>query len=293
MKPLLSPRLGAIILALATASALAGCSALKLGYNALPGVAYLWLDRYVDFTEAQVPQVRAQLAALHDWHRHEELPRLAALLARMQQLVVGEVTAQQACAIATQVQDRLAATGEHAAAQAAQVAASLEPGQLQHLQRKHRRNNEDFFDQWLAPPPAERQERRFDQMLKRLEDFYGRLDARQRDMLREAVASSGYDASRVLAQRQQRQQDLLQVLQQIRQADAAPAQAAELLRAYVQRLRDPPDPGYRAWRQALLERGCRSFASLHHSTTADQRARALRRLQAYQRDVRELMAPPS
>lgn len=293
MKPLLSNRLGAIILALAAGLAVAGCSALKLGYNALPGVAYWWLDGYVDFTETQAPQVRQQLAALHDWHRREELPRVAALLGRMQQLAGGEVTPQQACAIVAQVQERLLAVGEHAADRAAQVAGSLGPNQLQHLQRKYRRNNQEFFDKWLAPPPAERHQRRFDKMLERLEDFYGRLDAGQRALLRDAIAGSGYDASRVLAERQRRQQDLLQVLGRIQQADAAPAQAAELLQGYVQRVHHPTDAGWRAWQQAWLDQGCRSFAALHQSTTAAQRARALRRLQTYQQDLRELMAQPS
>src|SRR5882724_11445070 len=66
-------RLGRIIGLLALATALAGCSAIKLGYNNLDHLAYWWLDSYVDFSGEQGTQVRENLAQLHQWHRTEEL----------------------------------------------------------------------------------------------------------------------------------------------------------------------------------------------------------------------------
>src|SRR5207245_8249679 len=68
-------RLARIIVLLTLVTGLAACSAIKLGYNTLGEVAYWWLDSYIDFTDAQAPLVRQDLARLHAWHRHEELPR--------------------------------------------------------------------------------------------------------------------------------------------------------------------------------------------------------------------------
>ena len=50
--------IGLLCLALA---GLSGCSALRLGYNTAPELAYWWIDGYADFDDAQAPQV-VQLA---------------------------------------------------------------------------------------------------------------------------------------------------------------------------------------------------------------------------------------
>ena len=46
------------------------------------------------------------------------------------------------------------------------------------------------------------------------------------------------------------------------------------------------------FQQTLRQEGCATFAAIHQGTTAAQREQAVRRLRAYQRDVRELMAQP-
>lgn len=291
MKSTDSTRLGGIILGLALALALAGCSAVKLGYNALPTLAYWWLDGYVDFSGEQAPPVREALADLHAWHRQQELPRVLALLARMEQLAPGEITPQQACSIAAEGRERLLAVGEHATAGAATLAAQLTDRELRHLARKFRRNNERFQHEWVALPPAERQDKRFHQMLKRLETLYGRLDAPQRAVLRERVEQSVYDPGRFLAESQRRQQDLLQVLHRLGAPGGAPEpEARALVRGWLERVEQSPDPAHRAYQEALLQESCASFAAVHRSATASQRAHAQQRLRAYQHDLRDLMA---
>ncbi|NNU44233.1 hypothetical protein [Ramlibacter montanisoli] len=89
MRSSFATRLPWIILALACSLALSACSAVKLGYNALPSLAYFWLDGYVDFSDEQAPRVRDEIANLHTWHRQQELPRVLELLARMEQLAPG------------------------------------------------------------------------------------------------------------------------------------------------------------------------------------------------------------
>lgn len=53
-----------------------------------------------------------------------------------------------------------------------------------------------------------------------------------------------------------------------------------------------PDPRYRAYEDALVRQGCRYLATVHQSTTPQQRLSAVRRLRAYQRDLEELAAEP-
>jgi hypothetical protein len=290
MNTLLRARMPGIILALAIALALSGCSAIKLGYNNLPNLAYWWMDGYVDFSDEQAPLARQELARLHGWHRQQELPRLVELLARMEQMAGADVTPQQACGLFAELRVRLEATAEQAEPAAAALASSLSPSQLAHLERKFRRNNEKYGRDWIAPPRQEQQDKFLARMLERAEAIYGRLDEPQRAALRRGIAGSIYEAPRILAERQRRQQDLLQVLQRVAEPGLPPQDARALLHGWVQRVQQSPDAGYRAWHEALVQEGCRTFAAVHQSTTSQQREQAARRLLAYQRDLRELAA---
>lgn len=282
--------LARIIVVLALAVGLAACSAVKLGYNTLPTVAYWWLDGYVDFSDEQTPQVRSELTRLHTWHRTQELPRLAGLLARLEQLAPGSVSAQQACGFVDELQARMNIVADQAEPAVVAMALALTPQQLQHLERKYRSNNETYRKEWIEAPPAEQKEKRFEQMLERSEMIYGKLDEPQRAVLHQAIEQSMFDARRILAERHRRQQDLLQTLRRLQEQAPSPEQARLLMRGYLDRAQRSPDTAYRAWQQDLLQEGCRTFAALHDSTTAAQREQAVRRLRGYQRDLRELSA---
>ncbi len=283
-------RLAGIIVALVCAFGLGGCSAIKLGYSTLPEVAYWWLDGYLDFTDTQTAQVRGDLARLHGWHRAEELPRLADLLARMELAAAGPVTGPQACAFVAEIQTRLNVVAEQAEPAVLGLAASLSAAQLRHLEAKYASNNDTWRRDWIAPAAEARREKRFEQALDRAESIYGRLDEPQREVLRQQLAASIFDPARILTERQRRQQDLLQTLRRFQTPGLAPTASRALMRGYLERAQRSPDPAYRAWQDALLEEGCRTFSALHASTTPAQREQATRRLRAYQRDLRELAA---
>jgi hypothetical protein len=279
-----------IIVVLALAVGLAACSAVKLGYNTLPNLAYWWLDGYVDFSDEQTPQVRQELTRLHTWHRTQELPRLAELLGRLEQLAPGPVSAQQACSFVGELQARMNIVADQAEPAVVAMALELTPQQLQHLDRKYRNNNEKYRKEWIEVAAAEQKEKRFEQMLERSEMIYGKLDEPQRAVLRQGIEQSMFDSRRILGERQRRQQDLLQTLRRVQENPPSPEQARVLMRAYLDRAQRSPDASYRNWQQELLQEGCRIFAALHDSTTAAQREQAVRRLRGYQRDLRELSA---
>jgi len=286
-------RLVRIIGALALAAALGACSAIKLGYNSLPDVAYWWLDRYASFSDTQSLRVRDDLRRLHAWHRATELPRLAGLLARMEQLAPGPVTAAQACAFVPEFQARFNAVADQAEPALIATALSLSARQLRHLQRKYNDNNVGWRKEWIEIPADEQKDKRFKELLERLEMIYGRLEQPQRAALRAGIERSLFDPQRILAERQRRQQDLLQVLRKLTAAPTSAADARAALRGYLERALLSPDPAYRAYQQQLTDEGCRLVAAVHESTTAAQRERAVRRLRDYQRDLRDLSAAPS
>lgn len=279
-----------IIGVLALAALLGACSAIKLGYNNLDDVAYWWLDGYLDFTETQAPRVREDLARLHVWHRSAELPRLADMLQRMEQLAPGEVTPAQACAFVTEARERLNAAAERAEPAVVTLAMSLEPAQLQHLERKYRKNDADYRKDWLALSPADLKDKRFKQVLDRSEMIYGRLGEEQQAVVRQQLDRSVFDPARILAERERRQQDALQTLRKVTVPGLSLTDARTLMRGYLERAQNSPDAAWRAYQDTLIQEGCRSFAAAHAATTPAQRENAVRRLRAYQRDLRELAA---
>ena len=286
----ISSTVARIIGLLAVAAALAGCSAIKLGYNNLGEVAYWWLDGYMDFTEEQAAPVREDLARLHLWHRTQELPRLQAVLRAFEELVPGDISAAQACAFVPQLRERLQAVTESAEPAVVTLAMGLGPDQLRHLERKYQKNNADFRKAWGQLSPSELIDKRLRQFLERSEMIYGRLDAPQRSALRRHIEQSIFDPQRILAERQRRQQDALQTLRKLAGQPVPFSEARGLLRGYLERAQYSPDPAYRSYQQALMEEACRGVSVLHNSTVGAQREAAVQRLRAYQRDLRELSA---
>ena len=286
----IASRLGRIIGLAALAAALAACSAIKLGYNNIDGLAYWWLDSYLDFSDEQETRVREDLDRLHQWHRTNELPRLAALLHAMERAAPADVTVAQACGFFTQVQQRLEALSERAEPAVVTLATGLTPEQLVYLERKYGKVNEEFRKEWIRPTASEVAEKRFDKFIERGEMIYGKLDEAQRAVVRRQLQQSAFDGKRLLAERQRRQRDTLQTLRRVAGQPIALAEARSLLRAYLDRQRQPPDAADRAYQQSLIDEACANTAALHNSTTAAQREVAVRRLRAYQRDLRELSA---
>jgi hypothetical protein len=283
-------KLARIIGVLLVAAALGACSTVRLAYNNLPELSYWWLDGYLDFDSAQTPKVRDELAQLLEWHRRNELPRVAALLQEAQALAPGEVSADQACRMAEQIRERLLAVAVQAEPAIADIALGLGDAQLQQLERKYAKINAEYHKEWLDRSKADVHERRYDRFLERLEDFYGRLEPAQRDLLRRQIAQSVFDPKLADAERRQRQREMLALLRGLQAARPPAAEARAAVHAHVLRIADPPPGPWRAHQQALLEEGCRNLAALHGVTGAGQRDKAVQRLAAYRDDVARLMA---
>jgi hypothetical protein len=281
-------KLARIIGVLVIGAALAACSAVKLAYNNLPEVSYWWLDGYVDFDGTQTPRVRDELERLLAWHRQNELPKIIALLQRAQTLALNDVTPQQTCEMVNEIRARLLALADQAEPAGAELAVSLTDAQLEQLERKYIKINADYRKDWLDRTPDQQHEKRYEQFLDRSEDFYGRLDPEQRDLLRRQVARSVFNPRELDAERKRRQQEALMLLRRFHAQKTSPAEAQVAFHAYVLRIADPPPGPWRDRQRALQQEACNDIAEFHNQTTAAQREKAVRRLQAYEGDLRDL-----
>jgi len=279
-----------MVLALCMA-VLTACSSIKLGYNGAATFSYWWLDRYLDFDRDQASRVREDLQALERWHRSTQLPSYAELMQRTQALAASpSITAAQACEVVDEAQRQLDTLAAHAVQRAVPVARTLTPAQVNHLQQRYAKLNQEFREEWIAPTAAKVQDKRYEKALERAERIYGRLDQPQREVLRQQTLASVFDAHLVDAERRRRQEDTLKTLRALAGGHATDAEANQALTALVMRWRTSPQPQYRAYSQRQMADACETAAQLHNAATPAQRAHAQRRLKDYERDLRELSA---
>jgi hypothetical protein len=281
-----------IIVLLSVAVALAGCSAIKLGYNSLPQAGAWWLDGYVDFSDDQEQRMREDIARLHQWHRREELPKIGALLQQAERMVAGDMTGDEVCALVPPIRLRIAAIFERAEPAAVTLALGLQPAQLTHLQRKYEKNNREYRKDWVDLKTGDLRDKQFKQYVDRMETVYGRLEDSQRDIVRGQVERSLFSAKTSLRERQRRQQDILQTLGKLAGQPVPLSEALAAIHHLVERGLRSPDPKYRNYEASLIQQGCANLAAVHQSTTPQQRQSAVRRLRAYQRELEELAAEP-
>jgi hypothetical protein len=287
----IADRLSRIIGLLSLAVALGACSAIQLGYNALPEVSYWWLDGYLDFEDSQRDRVREEINAVHAWHRANELPLYVTILQRVEHMVPGDTTPEQVCTLEPELRGRIAAIRARIEPAATAQALVLTAPQLKHLARKYEQRNREYADDWVRLPRDEQVDKRAKEIADRAAMLYGRLDDAQRTVIRQQMDRSALDPALILRERQRRQQDTLAVLRRI-SASPGPSidEARGLMRSLFDRMLESPDPAFRSYVDTMRQETCRIAAAVHNTTTTSQRDHAARRLRAWQRDLAELAA---
>jgi hypothetical protein len=282
-------RHASIWLALTAVLGLSGCSTIKVVYNNSDDVIYWWLDSYADLQDSQKQFTRDALADLHRWHRQQQLPEYLALLKRMQTMAPNDITPAQVCAVTEDMKTSFVTLLRFVEPANTKLASQLKPEQLVSIRKRFDKTNKTWKEDWLDPNAEERLRYRTKLATNRLEDFYGRLDKPQRDVLHKWLSDSIFDAKLSYAERERRQADSLQTFQRIAQEGSATAQAQSMLRGLTERSFNSPNERYRAYNRELWNENCEGFAKLHNSTTPAQRQPMLDALRDYEQDVKTLM----
>jgi hypothetical protein len=277
-----------IIVALAVG--LAGCSALRLGYSQGPTLAYWWADRHLDFDDRQAQRVREGLRDWFAWNRQQQLSGVADMLARAQRELPGPTSAAQLCRWNDELVVSLYQAYEQALPAMAEVALSLQPAQLKHLEGRYQRSNADFKDDFLQPQPKQRLEASVKRAIERAETLYGRLDDAQRSLIARGVAASPFDGDLWMAERLARQQDVLGSLRRWTSEASSTDQVRAGLRTLAQQTQSSHREPYRAYQQRLLAYNCQFAADIHNATTPAQRQQAVKKLKGWEQDLRALAA---
>lgn len=280
-----------IIAALATALvlALSGCSLIKLGYGQASPLAFRWLDRYVDFDDAQSLKVRTALDDALAWHRRTQLPDYVQLLARAEAEVAGDATPERMCAWAGEIRGRVEPVLQYLAPTIADVVLTLSPAQLTHIEKRFAETNEEYRDEHLQRNPQRRHKAEVKREVERAEMLYGHLDPAQRDLVAHSVSASPYVAEVAHAERKERQHDVLSLARRLREANTGRDDAIVQVRAYLNGLDHSPREGYRRYAERVRAHHCALASALHNAASAAQRREAAKKLGGYRADLRALM----
>jgi hypothetical protein len=269
---------------------LAGCSAVRFAYNQAPDLAFWWLDRYVDFDDAQEVRARAAIADWFRWHRGTQLSDYAALLAKARAEVGEPVTPAQMCRWADDISVRMDTAVEHALPPLADAVRALSPQQLDHLARKYEKNLKEYRKDFLQPDMEDRREAQFKRVLDRAEMLYGRLSDTQRERMAQWSAASPFDPEMWFTERQHRQQDALAALRRLSAEHAGQDEAQRVLKRLYDEMMHSPREAHRVYQERLWQYNCGFAAQVHNMTTPEQRAHAAKRLKGWEDDMRSLAA---
>lgn len=267
-----------------------GCSILKLSYNKAPELIYWWLDGYLNFQEAQKPEIRQELAKLHDWHYRHELPEYLRLLQRMRELAATDVDAAQVCEVVQDIRQFGRNLNTQSAAITVRLAPSFSAEQLDRLQRKFEKRNQEWREDWMDGSAEDRAAYRLKQAVKRAENLYGQIDERQEAQISAHIAVSSFDPKTSYTEIRRREDSALQILRAIQRGQLSGGAQREISRFYAE-LIDSPDPAYRQYLQTLTQESCHIIAEFHNGTSARQRQRALDKLQQYIDDLSAVRPP--
>lgn len=269
---------------------LAGCSAVRLGYDQGPQLAHWWLDGHLDFSDEQSPRVKQALAQWFRWHRHSQLDDYAGLLARAQAQVPASVTPAQLCAWGDELRQRLDPALEQALPLMADLVPLLTPAQVVQMEKRQARSNEEYRKNYLQADPQERLTAAVSRAVERAESLYGRLDDAQRELVAAAVRASSPNPQAWYAQRLARQADLLRGMRQLVDERHDRTKSLATLRQMAARMEGATRVDGRVERPPISRAGCEVAAQIHNVTTAAQRRHARDKLKGWESDLRHLAA---
>ena len=268
----------------------------RLAYDQAPHLTYWWIDGYVDSQGDQTPRLREAIDRWFVWHARTQLPEYAALLARAQREVIAPITPAAMCAWAAEAERRIDLALEAAVPGAAELMLTLTPAQLQHIERRMAKGNDETRADFLQADAAERRAASLKRVVERFERIYGRLDATQRERLAALLATASFEPERWLAERRLRQREILQTLAAVSVAggsadrNAALQQAQAAARVLAERTTRSPRADYRAYQQRLVHDNCQLAATMHNAMTPSQRQAARAKFKGWEEDLRALSA---
>jgi len=257
--------------------AVAACSTVRFAYNNIDAVIRFMASDYVEFDTAQYEQFKTRLDALHQWHRTRELPAYVALLQTAGGKVAKGVAADDVAWVIGALRSRYRLLAARAAEDAAPLLAQLSDAQIVELEKNFAEKNRKFSKERLEGDQKKLRQKRADQLL----DYFREMTGKLSDAQEARIERFADDYGRMTALRfEDRKRWQGQALLLLRTERKSPQFAAHLTALFTN-----PEEGRSAEYIAASARYESGLADLvvdiDRTLTAEQRVRAVRRMQHY------------
>ena len=287
----LTAGLQSLVLALLLLVVLSGCSTIRLGYEKLPFLAGWEIDSILDLNNDQEALVDRQLRSFQAWHRSVQLPQYAALLKTVEGQVDEPITVERVAGWRTEAVSTWPALVDQLAPAVAELALSLSPAQLDHLERKLAEGNRKIERQYfVGSNAAALRAARIKRSRERSESFLGPLTAPQLARLERRADDEGtLQTSHWWATRLPRQRLMVGLLRELATTQPPIEVASERARVVLLALLFPTEPTMRAKVAAADAAGDRYLSDMLQQTSAVQRRFLVERLRSYGSDLSRLI----
>jgi hypothetical protein len=265
-----------------------GCSAVRLGYDQADHLGYWWADHYLDLSSDKSRQFKADLKALHAWHRQTQLPEYVRLASAISARMGGEPSSAEVCEDIQVFREKFDVLLRQSVPVWARLAQQVGPEEIRHLRKKFAQEDKDWKAKWLDADLEKIHDHRFEEWLRRAESLYGRLNQNQKKFIRQAIVHSSWDPRISWERRQFRQQKIIETFEKIRQQRMSQSDAEAELAQLIEQLLNPEDPKQAAMQRKVLDEACINLAGLHQRTTPSQRLNAREKIGDYADDFRYL-----
>lgn len=257
---------------------LAGCGMIDFAYNNAPSFVASEFEDAFDLSASQTSQLDSRLDQFFDWHRREELGHYQQLLEQAALSAEDGITAAEFLKLNNDVRVAWRRSLEKAIDSLGDLAMTLDPEQIEHYQRYHRKAAEKYQD-YLEKSAQQREIYRVERSIGRLEKLFGNFTEYQEEKITARLQQLPDFYEPWIKFREARQQALVDALSDATEAGITRQKLKSILldpSTDYARTFEPARLAYwRAWAAALED--------ISPLLTKGQRRRAVEKLQQYAR----------
>jgi hypothetical protein len=165
---------------------LSACSSTTFIYNRLDFILPWYLDDYAELNREQDKYLEELLSPFLAWHRSEELPRYLLILEQIDSSLDRQLEPEDVAAIAAEFEAAWYRLEGEALDWLLELGAELSDEQVQDFLAELQEQQSEYEEEYLERSEEEFQEDSYDSLLDSMQDYLGRLDSKQRAVLREA-----------------------------------------------------------------------------------------------------------
>ena len=168
---------------------LTACSGTTFVYNRLDFLLPWYLNDYVDLDRSQKDYLDELLHPYLQWHRSEELPQYLKILDQIEQSLDRTMRPEDVADIAETFEDAWSRLENEGLKWMLALGASLSDEQIAEFLQELQEQQEEYEEKYLTRDEGEFREETYDSMIDGFQDYLGKLDATQKEVLLSTAAA--------------------------------------------------------------------------------------------------------